>query len=70
MMKIILAILGMAILWGCSSPEVGQGEIDKAYPQVSQTQLEADLAKAGKLEEYKEAKARDAAVEAQQGGGQ
>lgn len=70
MTRTTLAALCFVILFGCSAQEVGQVDIDKAYPQVSQTQLEADLAKEGKLEEYKAAKARDAAIEAQQGGSQ
>lgn len=70
MIKFSIGLVALLLAVGCSSGEVGQAEIDKAYPAVSQSQLEAELAKEGKLEEYKANRARDAAVQAGQGGGQ
>lgn len=70
MMKLSGLVLVAVLLVSCGSNEVGQGEIDKAYPQVSQSQLEADLAREGKLDEYKAIQQRNADVEAGQVGQQ
>lgn len=69
-MRYLICLVAVVVLGGCASGEIGQSQIDKAYPKMSQEKLEAELAKAGKLEEYKAGQARDAAVSSQQGGGQ
>ncbi|MBN9501469.1 MAG: hypothetical protein BGO01_01475 [Armatimonadetes bacterium 55-13] len=62
--KVILGVVGTFTLLGCGSTgPIGNSEINKAYPKQSQAQLEEDLKRAGKYDEYMAGKQRDAAVE-------
>ena len=51
--------LGAFCLFGCQPSAIGKAETDRAFPKQSQSDLEATLAKEGKLEEYKAAQERD-----------
>jgi len=54
-----------AMLLGCQPSAIGESETNRAFPEQSQAELEAALAKEGKLEEYKEAQERDRAYREQ-----
>ena len=55
----LLAVVALIALAGCQTTEIGKNETNKAFPTQSQEDLEAALAKEGKLEEYRAAQERD-----------
>ncbi len=62
-----LCLLAVALMVGagCQSSSIGESETNKAFPKQSQEEVEAALAKEGKLEEYKAAQERDRAYQSQ-----
>ena len=67
-----IAAITLLFLAGCQPSAIGEGETNKAFPKQNQSELESQLAKEGKLEEYKAAQERDRQYEqqGQQGGSQ
>lgn len=65
MMRIVLvAVALMAILTGCTRTGISaQDTKDAMGAKPSESEMERELKKAGKWEEYKQIKERDAAVE-------
>lgn len=65
MKRYLLLLGGALVLSGCNSGAIGKAETDAAFPSQDQASVEAQLAKEGKLEEYKAAQERDKQYEAQ-----
>ncbi|MBL8059698.1 MAG: hypothetical protein JNK63_03155 [Chthonomonas sp.] len=65
-MKQLICLVGcMVAMAGCTPGAIGKSETDAAFPKQDQASMEAELAKEGKLDEYKAAQERDKQYEAQ-----
>ena len=60
----LLLALSLGCLVGCGQSEIGKAESDAEFPKQDLASVEAELAKEGKLDEYKAAQARDREYEA------
>ncbi len=56
---VLLGVASILVLAGCQTSEIGKNETNKAFPTQNQSDVEAALAKEGKLEEYRAAQERD-----------